>query len=78
MATTETRITQLPDDLQDVIYQMVHQSQMKDIVAQLKQIVEDERSYSLYILACDGWGPNNPYVINFDITSIQCILRHKQ
>ena len=49
MITNETRITQLPDDLQELISQHLHQSQMKDIVAQLKKISEAELSYVKYI-----------------------------
>ena len=33
--TTETRITQLPDDLQELISQHLHQSHMKDVMAEM-------------------------------------------
>ncbi len=38
--TYQTRITQLPHDLQEVIHQHLHQSHMKDIMTQLLEYVE--------------------------------------
>jgi hypothetical protein len=48
--TYQTRITQLPEDLQELISQHLHQSQMKEVNTELIATVEEqERRYLAYL-----------------------------
>ena len=48
--TYQTRITQLPEDLQELISQHLHQSQMKEVNTELIAAVEEqERQYLVYM-----------------------------
>ena len=38
--TTKNHITQLPDDIQDLIFQQLHQSHMKNVTEELLSYVE--------------------------------------
>ena len=55
--TTETRITQLPDDLQELISQHLHQSHMKDVMAEMVAKHEEEERMTLEYMAFVGDPP---------------------
>ena len=46
---TKNRMTQLPDDIQKLIFQQLHISHTKAITRQLKKIIQAELSYLKYI-----------------------------
>lgn len=54
---SQTRITQLPDDLQELISQHLHQSQMKDVMAEMVAKHEEEERMTFEYLAFVGVPP---------------------
>ena len=54
---SQTRITQLPDDLQELISQHLHQSHMKDVMAEMVAKHEEEERMTLDYMAFVGDPP---------------------
>ena len=59
--TYQTRITQLPEDLQELISQHLHQSQMKEVHTELMKLVEMFEIQHLVYLEFVGPHPTPEY-----------------